>query len=48
MTGWTYVLGWVLVHFVWQGNAVGVAAALVLRLCRISRHRSWVLSSSQL
>ena len=34
MSAWTYVAGWVLVHFVWQGAVVALAAALTLRLCR--------------
>jgi uncharacterized protein (TIGR03435 family) len=29
-----YVAGWVLVHFVWQGTVIALAAALVLRTCR--------------
>src|SRR5688572_22129832 len=37
MTGWMYVLGWILVHFVWQGSVIAVGAALVLRLCRTQR-----------
>jgi uncharacterized protein (TIGR03435 family) len=34
MNTWMHVAGWVLVHFVWQGAAIGAAAALVLRVCR--------------
>jgi uncharacterized protein (TIGR03435 family) len=34
MNAWTHVAGWVLVHFVWQGAVVALAAALALRLCR--------------
>lgn len=34
MNGWMYIAGWALVHFVWQGAAIGSAAALVLRACR--------------
>ena len=34
MSAWMHVAGWVLVHFVWQGAVVAMAAALVLRLCR--------------
>src|SRR5688500_20411046 len=34
MNTWTYVAGWVLVHFVWQGLAIAIAAACALRLCR--------------
>jgi uncharacterized protein (TIGR03435 family) len=34
MNAWMHVSGWVLVHFVWQGAVVAMAAALVLRLCR--------------
>ena len=34
MSAWTHVAGWVLVHFVWQGAVLALAAALALRLCR--------------
>jgi uncharacterized protein (TIGR03435 family) len=37
MSAWTYVAGWALVHFVWQGAGVALLAALLLRMCR---HRS--------
>ena len=37
MNAWMHVAGWVLIHFVWQGAVVALAAALVLHLCR---HRS--------
>jgi uncharacterized protein (TIGR03435 family) len=37
MNAWMHVAGWVLIHFVWQGTVVALAAALVLHLCR---HRS--------
>jgi len=30
-------IGWTLVHFVWQGAAVAVAAAVVLRILRNHR-----------
>src|SRR5687767_2846458 len=33
MNAWMYVAGWVLVHFVWQGAVLAVAAAVVLHLC---------------
>ena len=33
MNAWMHVAGWVLVHFVWQGAAVALAGALVLRVC---------------
>jgi uncharacterized protein (TIGR03435 family) len=33
MNAWMYVAGWVLVHFVWQGAAIAIAAACALRLC---------------
>src|SRR5688572_17480696 len=36
MNTWMHIAGWVLVHFVWQGAAVGVVAALVLHLSRHS------------
>jgi len=34
MTGIVHVAGWTLVHFAWQGAAIGVAAAVGLRLLR--------------
>jgi uncharacterized protein (TIGR03435 family) len=34
MNAWMYVAGWVLIHFVWQGAAIAIAAACALRLCR--------------
>ena len=34
MTIWTYVTGWTLVHFVWQGTVIGLLAALLLRVLR--------------
>jgi uncharacterized protein (TIGR03435 family) len=34
MNAWIYVAGWVLVHFVWQGAVVALAAIGVLHLCR--------------
>lgn len=34
MSTWTYVAGWALVHFVWQGTAIALVAALVLHICR--------------
>lgn len=37
MSPWTHVVGWTLIHFVWQGAVLAVAAAAALRLCR---HRS--------
>ena len=37
MNPWTHVVGWTLIHFVWQGAVLAVAAAGALRLCR---HRS--------
>lgn len=37
MNPWTHVIGWTLIHFVWQGAGLAVAAAIALRLCR---HRS--------
>jgi beta-lactamase regulating signal transducer with metallopeptidase domain len=38
MTPWTFVIGWTLVHFLWQGSLIAVVAATVLRLVR--RHSS--------
>lgn len=34
MSAWMQVLGWTLIHFVWQGAVIAIAAAAVLRLCR--------------
>jgi uncharacterized protein (TIGR03435 family) len=34
MTIWTYVTGWTLVHFVWQGAVIGLLAAVLLRVLR--------------
>lgn len=34
MTAWIDIAGWTLVHFVWQGAAIGAAAAVSLRLLR--------------
>jgi uncharacterized protein (TIGR03435 family) len=34
MNAWMYIGGWTLMHFVWQGAAIAVAAAMLLRLCR--------------
>ena len=34
MTSWMHVVGWVLVHFLWQGAVIAIAAAIVLWLCR--------------
>ena len=34
MNAWMHVAGWVLVHFIWQGAVLAVAAAVVLHLCR--------------
>ena len=37
MTSWIDVIGWTLLHFVWQGALIAVFAAAVLRLVRLSR-----------
>ena len=29
-----HIVGWALIHFVWQAGALGVAAAAAMRLCR--------------
>ncbi|HEY5617654.1 MAG TPA: M56 family metallopeptidase [Vicinamibacterales bacterium] len=34
MNPWTHVVGWTLIHFVWQGAGLAVVAAVALRLCR--------------
>src|SRR5215470_13779736 len=36
MAPWTDVAGWTLLHFVWQGTAIGIVAAAGLRLLRAS------------
>ena len=33
MNAWLNILGWVLIHFVWQGAVLAIAASVVLRLC---------------
>ena len=37
MTSWTDVAGWTLLHFVWQGTAIALATACVLRVLRAAR-----------
>ena len=37
MSSWTHVIGWTLIHFLWQGAMLAAVAAGALRL---SRHRS--------
>jgi beta-lactamase regulating signal transducer with metallopeptidase domain len=37
MSPWTHVVGWTLIHFIWQGALLAVVAAGALRL---SRHRA--------
>jgi len=37
MTSWIDVVGWTLLHFVWQGALIAVFAALLLRLLKSSR-----------
>ena len=37
MNPWTHVIGWTLIHFVWQGAVLAVLRPWALRLCR---HRS--------
>jgi uncharacterized protein (TIGR03435 family) len=34
MSAWMNIAGWVLVHFVWQGTALAIAAALLFHICR--------------
>jgi uncharacterized protein (TIGR03435 family) len=34
MTGWTITVGWTLVHFLWEGTVVALAAAVALWLLR--------------
>jgi uncharacterized protein (TIGR03435 family) len=33
MNAWLHILGWVLIHFVWQGAVLAIAAFVVLRWC---------------
>jgi hypothetical protein len=37
MTSWIDVVGWTLVHFVWEGALIAVIAACLLRFLRASR-----------
>src|SRR5687768_10453202 len=37
MTSWVDIAGWTLVHFVWEGAALALLAAIALRLLRASR-----------
>jgi uncharacterized protein (TIGR03435 family) len=37
MTSWVDIAGWTLVHFVWQGAAIALLLALVLRMLRSAR-----------
>ena len=34
MTAWTDVIGWTLVHFVWEGTLIALVAAGILHLLR--------------
>ena len=34
MSDWTQVVGWALIHFLWQGAVLAIAGAGALRLCR--------------
>ena len=34
MNSFVHVAGWTLIHFVWQGTAISLAAAIALRLAR--------------
>jgi uncharacterized protein (TIGR03435 family) len=34
MNAWMHVGGWTLMHFVWQGAAIALVTAVLLRLCR--------------
>ena len=36
MTVWTHVIGWAIVHFVWQGATIGVLGAVALRWLRFT------------
>ena len=37
MTSWVEIAGWTLVHFVWEGAAIALLAAIALRLLHTSR-----------
>src|SRR4051812_28808106 len=34
MNNWTYVVGWTLIHFIWEGAVLALLGAAVLQLCR--------------
>ena len=34
LQAWTHVIGWTLIHFVWQGGLLAIAVAAGVRLCR--------------
>ena len=34
LQAWTHVIGWTLIHFVWQGGLLAIVVAAGLRLCR--------------
>ncbi len=36
MNEWVQIAGWVLLHFLWQGSLVAIAAVTVLRFCRLA------------
>jgi beta-lactamase regulating signal transducer with metallopeptidase domain len=47
MAHWIHVAGWTLLHFLWQGTAIGVVAALGFWLLRASTpHVRYVLASA--
>jgi uncharacterized protein (TIGR03435 family) len=45
MTSWVEIAGWTLVHFIWEGAAIGMAAAIALFLLRDSRPQARYLAS---
>jgi uncharacterized protein (TIGR03435 family) len=49
MTAWTDVIGWTLVHFVWQGAAIALTTAMALRLLRrASAHARYLTACAAL
>jgi beta-lactamase regulating signal transducer with metallopeptidase domain len=49
MSPWTHVVGWTLIHFVWEGAVLAVTAAIALRLCRhLSPNTRYVIACAVL
>ena len=45
---WAQDLAWTLVHFIWQGAAIGLAAFLLLRIARLSAAARYVIGIAAL